>query len=133
MAAATHPSGLIDTDILIDAARKHPAAESFLVSQQHQGGVALSVVSAMELMVGCRDKDELRHVKEFLSTTTVVPISDGISFGAMDLVASFWLSHGLLLPDALIAATARNRGLKLCTKNRRHFQMIPDLVVVRPY
>jgi hypothetical protein len=43
------------------------------------------------------------------------------------------LSHGLLLPDALIAATAIEYDVTLYTKNVRHFQMIPGLAVVRPY
>jgi predicted nucleic acid-binding protein len=43
------------------------------------------------------------------------------------------LSHGLLLPDALIAATAIEYDVTLYTKNVCHFQMIPALTVVRPY
>jgi predicted nucleic acid-binding protein len=38
-----------------------------------------------------------------------------------------------MIPDALIAATASERGLTLYTKNTRHFQRLPDLTVVRPY
>jgi predicted nucleic acid-binding protein len=45
----------------------------------------------------------------------------------------FYLSHGLLIPDALIAATALDYGVTLYTKNVRHFLMIPGLTVVRPY
>ena len=46
---------------------------------------------------------------------------------------SFSLSHGLLLPGALIAATALEDDWKLYTKNVRHFRMIPGLNIVRPY
>ncbi len=46
---------------------------------------------------------------------------------------SYFLSHGLLIPDALIAATALDQALPLYTKNVRHFQMIPLLSVTRPY
>jgi predicted nucleic acid-binding protein len=45
----------------------------------------------------------------------------------------FYLSHGLLIPDALIAATALDYGITLYTKNVRHFRMISGLTVVRPY
>ncbi len=38
-----------------------------------------------------------------------------------------------MIPDALIAATAVDHNLTLYTKNTRHFQMIPQLTVVRPY
>ena len=43
------------------------------------------------------------------------------------------LSHSLLLPDALIAASALEHGVTLYTKSLRHFRMIPGLTVVRPY
>lgn len=42
-------------------------------------------------------------------------------------------SHGLTIPDALIAATAIMQGLELATDNDRHFKMIPELTVKRPY
>ena len=46
---------------------------------------------------------------------------------------SYFLSHGLLIPDALIAATALEQGLALYTKNLRHFQVIASLTLIRPY
>lgn len=46
---------------------------------------------------------------------------------------SYFLSHGLLIPDALIAATAVEEGLTLFTRNLRHFQMIPGLTAIAPY
>ena len=46
---------------------------------------------------------------------------------------SFCLSHGMQIPDALIASTALQHGLPIYTENVRHFQMIPQLVVIRPY
>jgi predicted nucleic acid-binding protein len=42
-------------------------------------------------------------------------------------------SHGLTIPDALIAATAITQELELATDNDRHFKMIPELSVERPY
>ena len=133
MASAGSSSGLIDTDILIDAERGIPDAISFLAARQAATGVRLSIVTAMELAVGCRNAAELGRLRQFLGFTTVLPISIPISEGAFRLIESFRLSHGLLIPDALIAATALEHGLTLETKNVRHFQMIPGLAVVRPY
>jgi predicted nucleic acid-binding protein len=39
--------------------------------------------------------------------------------------------HGVGIPDALIAATARAHGARLVTRNLRHFPMLDDLLV--PY
>lgn len=132
MVDESNSPGLIDTDILIDAARRVADADRFLVGRR-QLGLTLSVISAMELIAGCRNKTELGHVRQFLGTVTVLPISERISRAALDLIECYHLSHGLLLPDAFIAATAKEHGMGLYTKNSRHFQMIPGLSVVRPY
>jgi predicted nucleic acid-binding protein len=49
------------------------------------------------------------------------------------LLRQYRLSHGLLIIDALIAATALAHGETLYTKNVRHFRMIPGLREIRPY
>jgi hypothetical protein len=87
----------------------------------------------MELVTGCRNKTHLGQVQQFLQWVAVLPVSRVASQTAYQLMESFFLSHGLLMPDALIAATALEHGLTLYTKNVRHFQMIPSLSVIRPY
>jgi hypothetical protein len=133
VAAAGVADGLIDTDVLIDAERGLPDAVAFVASQQAAQGVRISIITAMELAVGCRNGAELGHVRQFLARVTVLPIDAGISRAARGFVESFCLSHGMQIPDALIAATASQHGLPLYTKNVRHFQMIPQLTVIRPY
>lgn len=132
MATASGAAGLTDTDILIDAARGVADAVAFLAAQQ-AAGVHVSIISAMELVAGCRNKAELAQVQQFLKRVIVLPISATASQTAYQLMESFFLSHGLLIPDALIAATALEHGLALHTKNVRHFQMISALKVARPY
>jgi predicted nucleic acid-binding protein len=67
-----------------------------------------------------------------LRRTTVLPVESGVS-QRRALMDTFFLSHGLLIPDALIAATALEHGLTLYTRNVRDFQMVPSLVVKQPY
>jgi len=133
VAQAIGAAGLIDTDILVDAARALPEAMAFLTKQQAAGAMRISIISAMELVAGCRNAKELTEVQQFLQQVAVLPVSTSASQDAYHLMESFFLSHGLLIPDALIAATALEHGLRLYTKNVRHFQMIPALTVVRPY
>lgn len=133
MAATLDATGLTDTDILIDAARGVADAIAFLAAQRAAAGVSVSIISAMELIAGCRNKTELTQTQQFLQPVRVLPIVGNTSRTACELMESFFLSHGLLIPDALIAATALEHGLTLHTKNTRHFQMIPGLKVVRPY
>ena len=43
----------------------------------------------------------------------------------------FALSDGLDLPDALIAATAAENGMPICTANDRHYKKIASLTIKR--
>jgi hypothetical protein len=133
MAGANVPAGLIDTDVLVEAMRGHIAAQSFLVAQRAQGGPRISVISAKELIQGCQNGSDLAKARQFLQHSIIEPVSSPASQRAYQLMDSFFLSHGLLIADALIEATAVEDGLTLFTKNIRHFQPIPHLAVVRPY
>ena len=125
--------GLIDTDILIDASRGLPQAGDFLNEMLAGNGITISVVSAMELIAGCRDSVQLANTKQLLTSFTIAPLTEPISSSALNLMASFTLSNGLLLPDALVAATALESGIALYTRNIRHFKMIPELLIIQPY
>ena len=133
MAAAPHPAALIDTDILIDAARGYQEGSAFLGEQHQSFRIQISIISAMELAVGSRNSTELSETMRFLESVRIIPVDTNVSNAAYKLIETFTLSHGLAIPDALIAATAIRNGLTLLTKNTRHFQMIPAVQVIRPY
>ena len=57
---------LVDTDILIDAGRKGMEAVDYLEHTEQQATLGVSVITQMELMVGCRNKRELRVLERFL-------------------------------------------------------------------
>ena len=132
MATAINTNGVIDSNILIDAMNGIVDAVAFLAEQQVTG-IQISVVSAMELIAGCRNKTEMTELQRFFQRCTLLPITATISQIAFQLMESFYLSHGLILPDALIAATALEHDLTLYTRNIRHFRMIPKSKVSQPY
>lgn len=133
MASAAVGTGLIDTNILVDALRARPPAMAFVVQQRSAGAAQVSIISAMELVAGCRNATELAQLQQWLLNLNVLPVSAVTSQHALQLMEAYSLSHGLDIPDALIAATALEQGLNLHTLNVRHFQMIPGLTVVKPY
>lgn len=124
---------LFDTDVLIDYLRGHPDAQAELLAAPADGR-AISAISVMELLVGAHSRHELTTIEAFVkrSFSAVLEVDEGVSLEARSLIASFALSRGLRIPDALIAATARRRGLRLVTGNLRHFSFVPDLDVDLP-
>ena len=123
---------LVDTDILIDVALETQEAIDRLTELEKDTALSVSVITAMELIVGCRNKTELRNTERFLQRFQVHPIIEQISTTAFRLIREYRLSHGLLIPDALIAATALGLDCELLTKNHRDFRFIKGLQLI-PY
>ena len=84
----------------------------------------------MELMVGALNKHEVGIIKKAFADFEIIEISESISIKARNLIEKFTKSHGLLIPDALIGATALELDLPLYTANIKDFQFIPDLNLV---
>ena len=127
-------TGLLDTTVLVDLTRGSVEAAQFLDREFTSGKLPLtSIVSAMELLVGCRDQPEVDRMQKTLSRFAVIQLTPAISQQAYILIAQYGSSHGLVIPDALIAATALVEDLPLLTHNDRHFIMIAGLQMHRPY
>ncbi|MEW6350592.1 MAG: type II toxin-antitoxin system VapC family toxin [Thermodesulfobacteriota bacterium] len=118
---------MFDTDVLIDAARGVSEAAVYLQDAAAQSRLAVSVVTKMELIVGCRNRTELRDVEGFLMGFTIVKMTEAVSDRAVNLLTQYRLSPGLLIADALIAATALVYDFPFVTKNRRDYRFIAGL------
>lgn len=118
---------VVDTDILIDAARQVREAVDCLQQIEQQSALAVSVITQMELFVGCRNKAELRTTERFLQRFQVITLNDQACHAAVDLLRQYRLSHGLAVPDALIAATAMTLGGQFITKNQRDYRFVDGL------
>ncbi len=123
---------LLDTDVLIDAGRDVPEAVTVLQAAEARGAMAISVITEMELVVGCRNKRELGALDQFLQRFDVMPVSAVVSERAATLMRKYRLSHGLLIPDALIAATALIHEVPLVSKNQRDYRFMKALDLL-PY
>lgn len=118
---------LIDTDILIDVSRGIPIAINRLQSELENSTLAISSITQMELIVGCRNKTELQSLEKFLQRYVVIKVDELITDKAIELLIQYRLSHGLLIPDGLIAATAIVTDTPLLSKNQRDYRFISEL------
>ncbi|MBD2100772.1 type II toxin-antitoxin system VapC family toxin [Leptolyngbya sp. FACHB-261] len=123
---------LIDTDILIDVGRGVQPAVSRLELALQTSTLAISVITQMELIVGCRNQLELQSLDRFLRRFEILSLNRSISERAVELLHIYRLSHGLLIADAFIAATAIEFKMSLLSKNQRDYRFIQELDLL-PY
>ena len=132
MAAANRV--LLDSDVLIDLARGDGRAIDLVDGIISRGErPSISIITEMELFLGARSKAEERSVGQLVRRFEVVLISEMISVRARNLTVRYARSHGLTIPDALIAATTIAARALLLTRNVRHYSFIPQLQVRLPY
>ena len=121
---------LVDTDVLIWCLRGNAkAVRAVEVLPQR----AISVITRMELVQGCRNKKEHHLLRKFLNDqeVKVIELSPEIGYRADTWLEQYHLAHGVGVADCLIAATASILGLPLLTANTRHFRCFPILQVRR--
>jgi predicted nucleic acid-binding protein len=119
---------LLDTDVLIWFLRGNARATALIENNE---GLALSVVSYMELMQGARSRAEALRIRRTLQMLEFRTLDLSASIGTLAAyyVESFGLGSRIRLADALIAATAAEHNLLLVTGNVRHFSVLPRLEV----
>ena len=118
---------LVDTDILIDLAAENVQAVSCVQRLEQQSSLCISSITEMELIVGCRNKTELKNTDRLLERFRMIPLNEQASVTAVALIRKYRLSHGLLIADALIAATAIALDCDFITKNQRDYRFIEGL------
>ena len=84
-----------------------------------------------ELYAGVRNESEQRRIEALPAPSHVRDVDLEIARLAGRYRLHYRTSHGVGIPDALIAATAQVHGARLVTRNARHFPMLDDLLV--PY
>ena len=121
---------LIDTDVLIDYSRGIEKTKGILKNLESEQIFAVSVVTQLELMVGCENKADFKSLQKFLLNFEIIQLSKSTSEKAVDLFKKYRLSHGVLIPDMLIASTALTHEIPLLSKNRKDFRFIDELLLI---
>jgi predicted nucleic acid-binding protein len=116
---------LVDTNILMEFLRKVPVAVAWLDGQTNR--MAISVVTVLELYAGARSQHEERDIATLCQKLACLPVGREIAEHAGALMRHFHKTHGIDVPDAIIAATVEHHGLRLATLNVKHFPMFPKL------
>ena len=121
---------ICDTDVLIEFFDKKKARHSQTIATINEIGIdniLISAISKMELIKGTLHKEHSQQVAKKLKRLDTILLSPEITVRTIELLNTYHLSHGLAIPDALIAATSLETGLKLFTYNVRDFKFIKGL------
>jgi len=119
---------LFDTDVLTWAFRGSKSAARIIDGADDR---AVSVITYMELLQGARSRQESRSIRDFLLDFgfLMLPLTENTGHRAAIYMEEYALKAGLSMADALIAATATEQRLVLCTANRKHYAPIGDLEI----
>jgi hypothetical protein len=117
---------IFDTDIFIWVQRGNVKAALLIEREEER---ILSVQTYMELLQCAANKKQHENTKCFLRDFdfVILPLSENVGHRAAVYIEEYALSHGLRAGDAIIAATAAENNLTLCTSNAKHYKPIRDL------
>jgi len=117
---------LFDTDIFIFVQRGNEKAARLIDKESER---FLSIYTYMELLQGAKDKRQHKYILDFLKEFgfQTLPMTEDTGYRAAVYVEEYTLSGGLRAGDAIIAATAVEHALTLCTSNQKHFKALKGL------
>ena len=117
---------VFDTDMIIWLTRGNMKAAKMVDSSPQR---YMSILTRMELLQGAANKARLSEVESFIAEYdfVVLPLTDDIGHRALIYIEEYALGHGLRTNDAIIAATAVENNLPLCSSNVKHYKPIKDL------
>ncbi len=116
---------LADTTLIVEMLKGNEHAREFLSALPE-----ISQVTVAELIQGCQDKNDLKVIETVCEALPQVKIDGLVSGKAIELLKKYYLSHGLIFLNALIAAHAIVRKKILVTENIRDYNFIEGLDVI---
>jgi predicted nucleic acid-binding protein len=117
---------LFDTDVFVWIQRGNAKAARLVDGDEER---LLSVQTYMELLQGAENRQQHEYAKRFLRDFgfRTLPLTENVGHRAAVYIEGYSRSHGLRAGDAIVAATAAENSLTLCTSDARHFRPIRDL------
>jgi predicted nucleic acid-binding protein len=119
---------LIDTNVFSKIFGNNSSVKAFVESLD----AVVDTTIYIECIQGSKSNQEKRIVKKYIDNFPLLQVTPDISKRAIEIIDLYSNSHGLLLPDALIAASALENDLTVVTYNIGDFKFINDLKYLEP-
>jgi predicted nucleic acid-binding protein len=128
---------LIDSDVLINffdtnKSSYHVAFAAFENFKKDNIIPCISIITIIEMLQGNKSISDKKRISKQLTPFLEIGISDAIGIIAKELITTYSSSHGLMLADSLIAATALHFNIELFTFNKKDFRFIKNLKLYEP-
>lgn len=116
-----------DTDVLIDFLAGKGEADA-VESLLRRGAIRTTVISRFELLSGAKSAKQLARVVQLLDAVPALALDAGAADAASEIRRELEQSgNGIGMADSLIAGIVTCNDGTLLTRNRRHFERVPDL------
>lgn len=123
---------LCDTDHLIDALRGHEPERSRIRELLQVGGIAITTVTAFELLGWARTQADIERIERWLAASAIFDLDIHAARAAAAIQRTLGGAGLTIGPrDTLIAGIAVANGLSLLTRNVSEFERVPGLQLVR--
>lgn len=123
---------VVDTDLVVDFLRGRGEGSLLVRKLVAAGRLRLTAVTAFEIRLGTdflERKDEIARL--FRSRTLPLDLASGLVAG--EIHAGLTREGRTIgMADALQAGICLRNALPFATRNRRHFERIPDLSLIDP-
>ena len=119
---------LTDTNVFSEIFKGNAEVKRFVEGLEN----SIDTTVYVECLQGSKSKREKHVVKKYLSRFQIFYHTPEISKRTISLIDQYSNSHGLLLPDAQIAAVCLENDLTLVTYNVSDFKFIKSLKWLKP-
>ncbi|MEJ5265737.1 MAG: type II toxin-antitoxin system VapC family toxin [Bacteroidales bacterium] len=120
---------LIDSNAVIDyLAGKFPERGMFFMNKIINEVPFISIITKEVLEYKTTD-EAYQLLSSFMEDSVIIGLSDEI----VERTIEIRKMNKIKIPDAIIAATALTRNLKLISRNKKDFDKIDMLEIVNPY
>ncbi|MBN1306387.1 MAG: type II toxin-antitoxin system VapC family toxin [Chitinispirillaceae bacterium] len=116
---------IVDTDVVIDFLRGEKKAVSYFKSMSEF--ICFSSITVAEIYSGTKNQKEEDDIDRLFSIFPQVSVTNEVARLAGKLVNHYRPSHGIEIPDAIIAATCMILEANLSTLNVKHYPMFDGL------
>lgn len=123
---------LVDSDVLIDYLKGREPVQTALRDLLARGRLKTTVINQFELLAGSRQTaTQSQAVADLLSALEIIGLTSKSAFIAASIRRNLLVAGADIgMADCLIAGIAVANGFGLLTRNRRHFERVPQLQVV---